>query len=121
MQRDLIGAPQRGTTKGRVVNAVPRGASGTPAPAALPDMELRDLRRKEHRAAAELQKGLVEHRLRDESPGVLLLVEHEPVITTGRGTEAGFLRQPLFPVVEVERGGQATYHGPGQIVAYPIV
>src|SRR5262249_5230718 len=81
----------------------------------------RDLGRAEYRAAWDLQKRLVEQRLRDEIPDVLLLVEHEPVITTGRGTQQGFLRQPLFPVVEVERGGQATYHGPGPLVAYPIV
>jgi lipoate-protein ligase B len=59
---------------------------------------------------------------------LLLLVEHEPVVTLGRGTRPGSL--PLPPaelgrrgvaVVEVERGGDVTYHGPGQLVGYPIL
>jgi lipoate-protein ligase B len=59
---------------------------------------------------------------------VLLLVEHEPVVTLGRGTRATSL--PLAPaelerrgltVAEVERGGDVTYHGPGQLVGYPIL
>ena len=59
---------------------------------------------------------------------VLLLVEHEPVVTLGRGTKPGSL--PVSPavltshgiqVVEVERGGDVTYHGPGQVVGYPVL
>jgi lipoate-protein ligase B len=59
---------------------------------------------------------------------MLLLVEHEPVVTLGRGTRATSL--PLGPdelrgrgleVVEVERGGDVTWHGPGQLVGYPIL
>lgn len=59
---------------------------------------------------------------------LLLLVEHEPVVTLGRGTRATSL--PLAPaelerrgltVAEVERGGDVTYHGPGQLVGYPIL
>ena len=66
----------------------------------------------------ELQKELLEKRIRDEVCDTLILVEHEPVITVGRkGAELG---EVPVPVVEVERGGEATYHGPGQVVAYPI-
>ena len=59
---------------------------------------------------------------------MLLLVEHEPVVTLGRSTRASSL--PLAPaelerrgiaVAEVERGGDVTYHGPGQLVGYPIL
>ena len=59
---------------------------------------------------------------------LLLLVEHDPVVTLGRGTRPTSL--PLAPaelerrgfeVVEVERGGDVTYHGPGQLVGYPIL
>lgn len=50
--------------------------------------------------------------------GAVLLVEHEPVYTAGRATPAAEM-QPSF--VPVERGGRITYHGPGQLVVYPIV
>jgi lipoate-protein ligase B len=52
---------------------------------------------------------------------VLLLVEHPPVLTTGRATRGGhILDSSGIEVVEVERGGDVTYHGPGQLVGYPI-
>ena len=53
---------------------------------------------------------------------VLLLLEHPPVITLGRGSHAANLLHPAgIEVVEVERGGDVTYHGPGQLVGYPIL
>jgi lipoate-protein ligase B len=51
----------------------------------------------------------------------LLLVEHPPVITIGRGGDAGHVLRNTAPVVRVNRGGDVTYHGPGQLVGYPIV
>jgi len=67
------------------------------------------------------QKELVEARLAGAIGDTLVLTEHEPVITLGRKTpqDAGFAGS--IPIVEVERGGEATYHGPGQLVGYPIV
>jgi lipoyl(octanoyl) transferase len=57
-----------------------------------------------------------------ESPDELWLVEHEPVFTQGvAGRDAHILAAGDIPVVRTERGGQVTYHGPGQIVAYPLV
>jgi len=80
-----------------------------------------DLGRIEYRQAWDLQKRLVERRLADEIPDVLLLLEHPHVVTLGRrGTREDVL-DPSLPVVEVERGGEATYHGPGQLVGYPIL
>lgn len=71
----------------------------------------------------ERQKQLVEARVRGEVPDTLILVEHDPVFTLGRRREAS--RNVLLPgdtpVVQVERGGDVTWHGPGQLVAYPIV
>jgi len=66
---------------------------------------------------------MVGERQRGERRDALLLVEHPHVITVGRtrGALANILRAGDVEVVEVERGGDVTYHGPGQIVAYPIV
>ncbi|MBT2501612.1 lipoyl(octanoyl) transferase LipB [Curtobacterium sp. ISL-83] len=55
------------------------------------------------------------------SPGVLVLCEHPGVYTAGRRTEPSDLPTNGAPVVEVNRGGRITWHGPGQLVAYPIV
>jgi len=65
----------------------------------------------------------VAERQRGERPDALVLVEHPHVITVGRrrGALANILAAGEVEVVEVERGGDVTYHGPGQIVAYPIV
>ena len=51
----------------------------------------------------------------------LILVEHEHVITLGRKTTPENFKPQDIPVFTVERGGDATYHGPGQLVGYPIV
>lgn len=76
-----------------------------------------------YREAYELQKRLLHARIADEIGDVVLLLEHEPVITLGRkrGAAGNVLRPEGVPVVEVERGGDVTWHGPGQLVAYPIV
>jgi lipoyl(octanoyl) transferase len=75
--------------------------------------------------ALALQEKLVAERREDHSLGdELLLLEHEPVYTIGRTPDqsslrdAGHLPHPLFPI---NRGGQATYHGPGQLIGYPII
>jgi len=69
------------------------------------------------------QLALVEQRQNDAAPDTLLLVEHPHVFTLGRRREAA--ANVLVPgdveVIGIERGGDVTYHGPGQIVAYPIV
>ncbi len=82
---------------------------------------LLDLGRMEYGAALELQRTLAARRARGEIPDTLILVEHDHVITLGRKTSAENLRVQNIPVFEVERGGDATYHGPGQLVGYPIV
>ena len=69
------------------------------------------------------QLELVAQRQRDEVPDTLLLVEHPHVFTLGRSRAAvaNVVAPGDVPVIEIERGGDVTYHGPGQIVAYPIV
>ena len=67
-------------------------------------------------------KALVELRVRGEGQDTLLLCEHDPVYTLGRalGASANVLDAGGIPVIPVERGGDVTYHGPGQLVGYPI-
>jgi lipoate-protein ligase B len=78
--------------------------------------------------ALELQRDLARRRIAKDIPrDLLLLVEHSPVITLGRGTQAANLTTPRefleargIEVFEIERGGDITFHGPGQLVGYPI-
>lgn len=69
------------------------------------------------------QKELLAARIADEVGDTLLLVEHTPVITLGRRRTAAdnVIAPEGLDVVEVERGGDVTWHGPGQLVAYPVV
>lgn len=72
--------------------------------------------------AWRLQLELVERRVRGEIPDTVLLCQHLDVITVGRRQRAqANILDARFPVFEVERGGDATYHGPGQLVGYPIL
>jgi lipoyl(octanoyl) transferase len=75
-----------------------------------------------YREAVALQERLRERVQARELPDLLLLLEHPPVYTTGRRSEPGEL--PVthdIEVVETDRGGKLTYHGPGQLVGYPIM
>ncbi len=82
-----------------------------------------DLGRLDYRAAHQRQLATVEERKANTCVDTLLVVEHPHVITLGRSQKA--LANVLAPgdieVVQIERGGDVTYHGPGQLVAYPVV
>ena len=71
--------------------------------------------------AWDLQRDLHAARAEDRAPDTVLLLEHEPVFTAGKRTQPE--ERPLdgTPVVDVDRGGKITFHGPGQLVGYPIV
>lgn len=84
-------------------------------------MEVRELGLVEYRAAWDLQKRLVDERAAGRIPDTLLLLEHPSVVTCGRGLRSKSLGATPHPVFHVERGGDVTYHGPGQLVGYPIV
>jgi lipoate-protein ligase B len=76
----------------------------------------------EYREAVALQERVRARVQAGDLPDLLLLLEHPPVYTTGRRSEAAEL--PVggeIDVVETERGGKLTYHGPGQLVGYPIM
>ena len=80
------------------------------------------LGRVEYGEALDLQHRLREARRADEIPDALLLLEHEPVYTRGRRSTPDELPADVgIPVVDVDRGGKVTYHGPGQLVGYPIL
>ena len=82
-----------------------------------------DLGTREYDQTRADQLELVAQRQRDEVPDTLMLVEHPHVFTLGRSRAAvaNVLAPGDVPVIEIERGGDVTYHGPGQLVAYPIV
>ncbi len=73
--------------------------------------------------AWDLQRDLHARRVAGQIPDVCLLLEHQSVYTAGRRTEP--LERPLgdpgAPVIDVDRGGKITWHGPGQLVGYPIL
>jgi lipoyl(octanoyl) transferase len=73
--------------------------------------------------AWELQRSLAGAVSEGALPDTVVLLEHPPVITLGRRTEPGELHVPegaAVEIVETDRGGKSTYHGPGQLVCYPI-
>jgi lipoyl(octanoyl) transferase len=90
---------------------------------------VQDLGRRAYGEVLELQRTLCRQRLAGEiDDDILLLVEHDPVVTLGRGTRAESLPLPTpelerrgVEVFEVERGGDVTFHGPGQLVGYPVL
>ncbi len=91
-------------------------------------LEVRWLGRIAYREAWRLQHELVAARSAGAIADHLLLLEHPPVLTLGRGSDPAHvrvgedeLRRRGIELIRVERGGEVTYHGPGQLVAYPII
>jgi lipoate-protein ligase B len=82
----------------------------------------RNLGRMDYVAALALQEQLVERKQLNPSADILLFVEHPHVYTLGRGgKESNVLAPQEVPVYRASRGGNVTYHGPGQMVVYPII
>ena len=91
-------------------------------------LEVRHLGRVPYAQGLDLQAHLVAERQKGRIPDTLLLLEHDPVFTLGRNARMeNFLLSPEalrargFDVFETGRGGDVTYHGPGQVVGYPIL
>jgi lipoyl(octanoyl) transferase len=83
-------------------------------------IDVRQLGMVEYLAAWQLQRELADARVAG-GPDTLLLLEHPPVYTAGRRTEAHERPVQGTPVIDTDRGGKITWHGPGQLVGYPII
>ena len=99
--------------------AVPTGAG--PAVLAPPTAKVRDLGRQPYEPVWHAMQAYTDGR-DDATPDELWLVEHDPVFTLGQAGKPEHVLMPGdIPVLHVDRGGQVTYHGPGQIVLYPLL
>ena len=95
-------------------------AADTPRPVAH-DAVVRDLGRQPYEPVWRAMQAFTDARTED-TPDEVWLVEHEPVFTLGQAGKPEHVLMPgEIPVIHVDRGGQVTYHGPGQIVAYPLL
>ena len=89
---------------------------------------VRDLGKTDYLEVLAIQRACQAARADGEAPDTLLLTEHEPVLTLGRSHPEPDLRQPMaaveaagISIVQTERGGDITYHGPGQLVVYGVI
>ena len=86
-----------------------------------PDLEIYDLGLRDYETVWRMQQQWVALRAQQEIPDRLILVEHPPVLTAGRKFKPAHLLSPdQTPLYQIERGGDISFHEPGQIVAYPI-
>ncbi len=90
-------------------------------------MQVLDLGLRDYKEVWDLQKTIHERRVAGKIPDLLILVEHNPVITMGKSGKQNNIRFPVdflkekgVEYFQIERGGDVTYHGPGQLVGYPI-
>lgn len=90
-------------------------------------MQVLDLGFRDYKEIWDLQKTIHEKRVAERIPDLLILVEHNPVITMGKSGKQSNVRFPIdflkekgVEYFQIERGGDVTYHGPGQLVGYPI-
>ena len=84
-------------------------------------LNILDLGLTEYQRALDIQKTLVKERLDNSTPDTLLLVEHPHVVTLGKQTSPNDVLNNSIPIVKIDRGGSATYHGPGQLIGYIIM
>jgi lipoyl(octanoyl) transferase len=100
----------------------------SPRPSLLTELWVCDLGTVPYRDALALQERVRGRRQREQLPDTLLLLEHPPVFTRGRRSRddelslgEAFYRERGTEVIETDRGGRITYHGPGQLIGYPIM
>lgn len=83
--------------------------------------QIRDLKRKNYKDTLKIQERLRKQVLINSNKESLILVEHDHVYTLGKNANSSNILNEVCQVIKTERGGDVTYHGPGQLVAYPII
>ena len=83
--------------------------------------KVQDLKRKNYQDTLKIQESLREQVLSNASHEYLILVEHEHVYTLGKNANYSNILNKACDIIQTDRGGDVTYHGPGQLVAYPII
>ena len=83
--------------------------------------KVQDLKRKNYQDTLKIQESLREQVLSNPSHEYLILVEHEHVYTLGKNANSSNILNKACDIIQTDRGGDVTYHGPGQLVVYPII
>ena len=83
--------------------------------------QVQDLNRKNYQDTLKIQESLRKKVLINHSEDHLILVEHEHVYTLGKNANSSNILNKVCDIIQTDRGGDVTYHGPGQLVAYPII
>ena len=84
-------------------------------------IQIQDLKRKNYLDTLQIQEGLRNQVLQNDKENYLVLVEHDHVYTLGKNANSNNVLNRSCEIIQTERGGDVTYHGPGQLVAYPII
>ena len=83
--------------------------------------QVQDLKKKNYQETLIIQEGLREQVLKNPGDEFIVLVEHDHVYTLGKNANSSNILNKACDIIQTDRGGDVTYHGPGQLVAYPII
>ena len=83
--------------------------------------QIQDLKRKNYLDTLQIQESLRNQVLENDSNNFLIIVEHDHVYTLGKNANSNNVLNRICEIIPTQRGGDVTYHGPGQLVAYPII
>ena len=84
-------------------------------------IQVQDLKRKNFLDTLQIQESLRNRVLKNKTDNYLILVEHDHVYTLGKNANSNNILNNTCEIIQTQRGGDVTYHGPGQLVAYPII
>ena len=84
-------------------------------------IQVKDLKRKNFLDTLQIQESLRNKVLKNNTDNYLILVEHDHVYTLGKNANSNNILNSACEIIQTQRGGDVTYHGPGQLVAYPII